>query len=346
MADSGFFSFDFGFRQTEFFINQAYTLVKAQNTIRDQRETATLAFRHQDEVVREQQKVTAFTSNKIEAGDAVADLENALDRIIDIRNSLFEARAAASTGDRATFDNALYNINLKAQDASQDSSNLIGWLGVDGNGVRSRTVNLGQNSFNIYSRSLGATYGIELDSGESIRPEFRDNEVELNEEKFLIAELNYESEAGGEITFSVGEGVDQQFFTGTVEKGGLGVASSWVYGDFDTTAFQDAAVADVNAALETLNAAERELNGVLIQAQYQYDKATSRTKDAQTNVDETVRRQLNEQQALERSIESRSQIAQIVLSLGAQQSLTQIDAIFRPQPAYTNTVLDTLGLFD
>ena len=346
MASSDFFNFDFGFRQVEFNVNRAYTLTKAQNTIRAQRETAAMAFRHQDEVVRVQKSVTAFTSDKIEAGDAKANLENALDRIIDIRNSLFEARAAAATGDRAAFDNALYNINLKAQDASQDQNNLIGWLSVDGNGTRSKTVNLGQSSFNIYSRSLGATYSVELDTGEKIRPEFRDNELELNEEKFLFTEVNYESEAGGEITFSVGDGVDKQTFTGTVNKGGLGVASSWVYGNFDTQAFQDAAVADINTALQTLNAAERQLNGTLIQAQYQYDKAVTRIDAAQGKVVDTIRRQLTEQQALDKAIESRNEIALVVLSLGAQQKLTQIDAFFRPAAEPTNTVLNTLGLFD
>lgn len=345
MANDIFGSFDFNFRRTEFFINRAYTLTASQLKIKSQKDITAMAARHQAQVVNVQKNVTKSLSKKIEAGDASADLKNALDRIIDIRNSLFAARAAAKLGERAAFDNALYDINRKTQDASQDSHNLIGWLAVDGKGVRSRTVDLGAASFNIPSRSLGATYSLELDSGERIRPEFRDNELELDGEKVLVGELNYVSETDGQITFTLGDGEEQKTFAGTVKKGGLGVASSWVYGNFDTEAFQDAAIADVNTALQTLNSAERELNAAVIQAEYQYNKNKTLAAAAQSIVDNTVRKQLTEQQALNKAIESRTQIALIVLSLGAQQKLTQIDAIFRPQPKYTNTILDTFRLF-
>ncbi|MFC3229405.1 hypothetical protein ACFOGJ_19315 [Marinibaculum pumilum] len=346
MASTIFGSFEFNFRKTEFFINRAYTLTAGQLKIQSQKEIGAMSARHQAEIVKAQQPVTKNLANKFEAGDAVADLKNALDRIVDIRNSLFEARAAAKLGERAGFDNALFDINRKAQDASQDSHNLIGWLAVDGNGVRSRTVELGPASFNIASRSLGATYAVELDDGERIRPEFRKNEMELNGQKFLVNELNYVSESDGAITFTVGEGEEQQTFTGTVKKGGLGIASSWVYGNFDSQEFQDLAVGDVNGALQRLNAAERELNASLIQAEYRYNKSKTLAEAAQTKVDNTVRAQLTEQQALNKAIEAKTKIALVVLSLGAQQKLTQIDAIFRPAPKPTNTILDRFGLFD
>lgn len=346
MAASIFGSFEFNFRKTEFFINRAYTLTAGQLKIQSQKEIGAMSARHQAEIVKVQKGVTKNLANKFAAGDAMSDLKNALDRIVDIRNSLFEARAAAKQGERAGFDNALFDINRKAQDASQDTHNLIGWLAVDGNGVRSRTVELGAASFNIASRSLGATYAVELDSGERIRPEFRDNELELNGEKVLFTALNHQSESDGAITFTVGDGEAQQTYTGTVTKGGLGVASSWVYGNLDSEAHRDAAVGDVNAALQRLNAAERELNATLIQAEYQYNKSKTLADAAQTGVDTTVRRQLTEQQALNRAIEAKTKIALVVLSLGAQQKLTQIDAIFRPEPKRTNTILDRFGLFD
>ncbi|MEQ8345315.1 MAG: hypothetical protein RIB84_25640 [Sneathiellaceae bacterium] len=345
MASDIFGSFDFNFRKTEYYINRAYTLTASQLKIKSQKDINAMAVRHQAQVVNVQHTVTKSLSKKIEAGDATGDLKNALNRIIDVRNSLFAARAAAKLGERAAFDNALFDLNRKVQDASQDSHNLIGWLAVDGKGVRSRTVDLGAASFNIPSRSLGATYALELDTGEKIRPEFRKNELELDGAKVLVGELNYVSEADGAITFTVGAGADEKSYTGTVAKGGLGVASSWVYGNLDTAAFQDVAIADVNAALQTLNSAERELNAALIQAEYQFKKNKTLAEAAQAIVNETVKKQLTEQQALNKAIESRTQIALIVLSLGAQQRLTEIDAIFRPPAKYTSTVLDTLRLF-
>jgi len=343
---STIFNFDNNFRQTEFFLDRAYMLAESQLKIRALRDVNAMNARHQDEVVRSQRSVTAFTSDKLEAGEAVGDLKRALDRILDIRNALFAARAGATVGDRAEFDNSLFDVNRKAQDASQDPANLIGWLGVDGNGTRSRTVELGSNSFNILSHSLGATYAVELEDGTRVRPEFRNNEIELNGERHGLTALNYVSEADGMITFTVGDGEDQQEFTGQVHKGGVGVGSSWTYGNLASQEFRDAAVADINAALARVNAVERELNATLIQAEYQYSRAKSQTDSAQAKVDNIIREQISEQQAMEKAIESRTQIALIVMSLGAQQRLTEIDAIFRPDPPVTNTILDTFGLFD
>lgn len=341
-----FGSFDFNFRQTEFFLERAFTLASGQHKMRAQKDILAMNRRHEAEIIRAQKPVTQNMVRKLAAGDAVADLKNALNRIIDIRTALFEARAGATQGDRAGFDNALFNANRKAQDASLDQSNLIGWMAVDGNGVRTRTVDLGSASFNILSRSLGATYSVVLDSGEKLRPEFRKNDIELNGEKYLFTELNFVSETDGQITFSVGDGAEQQTFTGRVDKGGLKVASSWVYGNLQGQANRDAAVADVNAALQVLNATERDLNMALIQAEFQFARATTQADAAQSTVNTIVRKQLNEQQALNTAIESRTQIALIMLSLGAQQRLTEIDAIFRPDPPLTNTILDTFGLFD
>lgn len=343
---STIFNFDSGFRRTEFMLDRAYMLAESQLKIRALRDVNAMNARHQDEVVRSQRSVTSFTSDKLNAGEAVGDLKRALDRILDIRNALFAARAGAAQGDRAAFDNSLFDVNRRAQDASQDSSNLIGWLGVDGNGTRSRTVELGANSFNILSHSLGATYAIELEDGTRLRPEFRNNEVELNGERHGVTGIRYVSEADGMITFAVGDGEDEQQFTGRVVKGGVGVGSSWTYGNLSNQEFRDLAVADVNAALQRVNAVERELNATLIQAEFQYNRAKSQTDAAQAKVDNIIREQISEQKAMERAIEARTQIALIVMSLGAQQRLTEIDAIFRPDPPITNTILDTFGLFD
>ena len=98
MASTIFGSFEFNFRKTEFFINRAYTLTAGQLKIQSQKEIGAMSARHQAEIVKAQQPVTKYLSNKFAAGDATADLKNALDRIVDIRNSLFEARAAAKLG--------------------------------------------------------------------------------------------------------------------------------------------------------------------------------------------------------------------------------------------------------
>lgn len=341
------FNFDTGFQLTQYKVDRAYTLTASQLRIRSAKEVAAMQVKHDDELQVFQKALNRVSAGKFEVTDAVADIKNALNRIIDIRTALYEARAAAKSGDRAGFDNALLNINFKAGSARDDSSNLIGWGAADSRGTQFRSVSAGFGmGLTIHSRSLAATYSLKLDNGDSASIGFKQNTITLNGEVYSLGEINYESEADGKITFSVGEGEEKKTFTGVLNAGGLEIANSWAYGNLATQEGRDAAFDAVSAAIKSLEATERSLNMALGQAEYLLAKVTAETEQAQKALNDTIERHLTEEQALQRALEAREQIALMVLSLGAQQSLTQIDVIFRQDQPQTETVLDIFGLFD
>lgn len=148
------------------------------------------------------------------------------------------------------------------------------------------------------------------------------------------------------VTVNYADGSSQ---TGTLKRGGLGILHAWAYGDFNSSdptakaAAQEAANADINAAMRKLAQIERNLNmdeAGLSGISKNLDGKSSALADEYKKISEE---ELSSKQAERRAIETRFKIATNAMVLSNQTTSSMIYQMFNnPWSAQKKSLSDVL----
>ncbi|MBF0166633.1 MAG: hypothetical protein HQL45_03300 [Alphaproteobacteria bacterium] len=130
------------------------------------------------------------------------------------------------------------------------------------------------------------------------------------------------------ISFDVG-GVS---YTGTISKGGLGVAQSWIYGGFSDAAGIAQAQSDVNAALEDAEMEVTRLTGLQAFAEGQYSVISNTIEENKTQMTNALIAQMEEEYDFAKKLKTEFQSA-----------VTSIASISDTQKQYSQMFGSMLG---
>jgi len=289
-----------------------------------------------------QLRLDGLLKAKDEIAARLDSVRRSRDQLAEVRTALAQAAAAAQSGSRADFDNALLTVNLEAGISRTDPDNLIGALSASGRGARSTVITVPNGDVILETRALTTGYSITLDTGEQTTPELTGGSVKINGTKYDLAALNHVSRSGEDITFESGG----TSFTGTVNRGGLGVLNSFFYGDLATQADRDEAIADVRAALAIVDDIAKNLDDAEIEVARGHGLIDIDAGATQNEINDLVLRQREEEKAFNRSLQVRTQVALSSIALAAKTAETQILSMFTEEPKYTDTILDKFGILD
>ncbi|OEJ68071.1 hypothetical protein BEN30_07365 [Magnetovibrio blakemorei] len=130
--------------------------------------------------------------------------------------------------------------------------------------------------------------------------------------------------SNNQVTADIG-GVRQ---TLTITKQGLGVAHSWYYQDFDTSAGRDQAISDLNSALDTVRGLSFRLGSQISLLQVRSDFTQQYTNDLTEGADKLVLADINEEGANLLALQTRSSLGIQALSF-VGQAISNVLSLFR-----------------
>jgi hypothetical protein len=240
------------------------------------------------------------------------------------------------------FDRKLADINSLANDVPA-SYNLIGALGRLNYDARDVDLKIDQNGkrITLSGQNLSSDYNIVDGNGKTWVPEFFSNSIKpytayptndtgqasystvlkasagtaaASTSLVTRTDVNYSSST---VSFTA----DGTAYTGTLTKGGLGVAASWLYGRFSDAAGIAQAKSDVNAALAAAEGATATLKATKTFIQGQYDIVSNRIGEINQLMTSAMAAQLREEYDLQVTL--RSKYEGVVMSLGALVSTQQ-----------------------
>jgi hypothetical protein len=341
-------SFKQQYRLFNFQLERALLLSKGQMEARAQGELRAQASDHGIELSIQQDRVDRRLKLRDDVDATLLRIRTAQAPLTDIRFWLGEAKAAAQKGDPAAFDSALLELNYRVGSANLDPNNLIGRRQPDSVSARTTVFALGRDEVSIQTQSLGASYS--LDIGGSISDvDPRDENAIINGVSYAVREFQYVSGTGDSVTFATQSGAGPTF-TATVNRGGLGVANSFFYGNLpsdaspESAAFRQRAMDDLSVAQQTLNRIENNLGIGEATALAALGGANTALEEDNKIMGALVERQLSEQAALETSLQAKIDLATAGFALSSQTALVRIRSLFAPEPPLTDTILDTLGI--
>lgn len=331
-----------------FALERALLLTKVRVQERAAVDLRRLNLEQSDQVTVQQERVDRQLRLKDEIQAALTPLAAAQKPLVDLRTELARAKYAASIGDPAGFDNALLNINYLIRSASLNPGDLIGRLLPDSAGKRTRVFPLGEDEVSVATQSLAATYALDLGGGVVAPVDPREETVVLGGVEYGVRDLQYVSGSGDSVTFTVDPGSGPVTYTATVKRGGLGLANSWFYGGIPSDASaasaaqRSRAMADVDAAIKTLNQVELNLGIADASVRTALDRASTALEAENSAMAALVTLQLDEQSALEAAWSRRLDLATAGIALAGQTGLVRIASLFAPEQPPTDTVLDVL----
>jgi hypothetical protein len=343
-------SFQSQYKHFNFGLERSFLLLKGMIEQRAKVELRQQFIDQRAALDQQQDRTDKAQQVKDEIDSVLTSIRLAQKPLTDIRQHLAEAKWAAKNGDRVAFDAALHLVNLQLKSSNTDPTNLIGWRAYDSKASRTEGYKLGNSEVSIETQSLGITYVLDVSGVGKVEFDPRTNTIALGGVTYSINSLNYVSASGNAITFTADSGAGPVSYTATVQRGGLGLAGSFFYGNLPpdasapSQAFRDQAVADVDVAQKTLDRIERNLGAA---------EATTLAVVGKALIDLTyenqvqgalVDQQISEAQALEKALDAKISIATMALALSAKTDLVRIASLFAPQAPPTNTVLDQLGL--
>ncbi len=343
--------FTIGFTQQyqlfNFQLERALIMTRGRMEARAQVELRRQASDHGIELTIQQDQVDKRLRLRDDIDTALVHIRNAQKPITDIRFWLGEAKAAAQKGDPAAFDSALLELNSFVGSANIDANNLIGRRRLDSTGQRTVVYPLGRSEVAIQTQSLAVTYT--LDVGGSISEvDPRDETASINGVTYAVREFQYVSGSGDSVTFTTQSGAGPTF-TATVNRGGLGLANSFLYGNLpsdasaESVAFRQRAMDDLSAAQQTLKRIETNLGIAEATSLGALGSATLALEDDNKIMGALLERQLTEQGALEASLQAKIDLTAVNMALSSQTALVRIRSMFAPEPPLSDTILDKLG---
>ncbi len=349
MAISTIFDFANQVNLYKYNVERNFTILSGQIEARAVTEQALFDQKQRTELSPSRLRLADLQASKESIAEHLDRVRRARENIVEIKGALADAASAAQTGSRAKFDSALLTLNLKAGNSRTDPDNLIGRLGTTQVGGRTEYIDLPGGDVELQTRSLSSTYAIRLSDGSQLTPDVTSNSVKINGKKYDLPTLTFVSSSGDDVTFSVDNNGTTETYTGTIERGGLGIASSFFYGGLPADAsvasqtFRQQAIDDVRAALKKVT----DLDKVLASAELEIARGFGKVGveiDATTSLIDTIEtRQAEEATMFNRALQTRTQIALSSLALSSKTAETMLTSMFAPKPEPTESVLDQLG---
>jgi len=297
-----------------------------------------------------EERSAALRESKNTIADQLDRVRRARENIIAVKSALADAAAAAKAGNRGAFDTALLTVNLRAGNSRTDPDNLVGFMGATNVGGRTEVVSVPNGDVDVQTRSISSTYAIQLDDGTQVTPDMNSNSIRLNGKKYDLPAVSFVSRTGEEVTFQVDNNGTPETYTGTLQRGGLGITSSFTYGGLpadaspESEAFRQQAVDDVRAAIKLVNNLDRSLAMAELDVARGFGKVEVEADATKAEYDATIDRQGEELKAFSRALQTRTQIALSSIALSSKTAETMLTSMFAEEPEPTQTVLDQLGM--
>lgn len=350
MAISTIFDFANQVNLYKYNVERNFTILSGQVQQRAVNEQAVFDQRLRTELSPSKAQLSDLMASKENIADHLDRVRRARENIVEIKGALADAASAALTGSRAKFDAALLTLNLKAGNSKTDAENLIGRMGTTQIGSRTEYVDLPGGDVELQTRSLSSTYAIRLSDGSQLTPDVLSNSIKVNGKKYDLPSLTFVSSGGGnDVTFSVDNNGTTETYTGTIERGGLGVASSFFYGGLPADAsaqsqtYRQQGIDDVRAALKQVNDLDKALAAAESEIARGFGKVGVEIDATTAQIDNITSRQADEARIFNRALQTRTQVSLSSLALSAKTAETMLSSMFSPKPEPTESVLDQLG---
>lgn len=331
-------------------VERNFTILSGQIEQRAVTEQALFDQRQRTELSPSRTRLADLQASKENIADHLDRVRRARENIVEIKGALADAASAAQSGSRAKFDAAMLTLNLKAGNSRTDSENLIGRMGTTQVGSRTEYVDLPGGDVELQTRSLSSTYAIRLSDGSQLTPDVTSNSIKINGKKYDLPTLTFVSSGGGnDVTFSVDNNGTTETYTGTIERGGLGVASSFFYGGLpadasaQSQAYRQQAIDDVRVALKQVNDLDKALAAAESEIARGFGSVSVDLDATTAEIDNVTSRQADEARVFNRALQTRTQVALSSLALSAKTAETMLTSMFSPKPEPTESVLDQLG---
>ncbi len=272
--------------------------VSFQERLEETSATNAAVFERQSTVAEEEQQ--RLQTLKIDAILAESAIEIALNNADEIRPLLFQLKIdvenAANDPDfyASRFDDTLAEIFSIA--SSGELSGNVGRATFQNNQTTYAFDQFGHTR-TVTGSFLASDYYVTNDGGGLFIPEFNSDSLRLYEsypndslgDAFSVKGVQLDSFDGTNVGFTVDAGLaSETSYTGTVNRGGLGVLNAFFY-DFSTGAGRTLAAADVATARETFEREVLRLESEQTQAQNAADRIDALIEDKQEEVFDLLR---------------------------------------------------------
>lgn len=278
---------------------------------------------------------------KAAAATKLAGIRKSLDSIIDVRDQLTAMRFAAESGNATNFDTAQSLLDGYAGYGVADETNPTGHV-VDGTtGLRTMTADLGALGAVYYQvQSLGSRYRLDIVGATGGSPNMSTQKLTIDGNKIDFTSLTLLSKTGTAITFTDGTTT----YDATYNAGGVGVASAWLYNNLAGAADQAEAVADVDAALATVDEVERSLLQAEALLGAGISNLDAKLRNLSSDFDAAAEKTLTAREAELKAVQARFDLQSGQIALLGKMQLAQVQLMVPPLQDWDTDVWGTLSI--
>lgn len=345
VSSTGWFNTKTQFNLFQSTLERSQMMAKLAAATRMDAEMAKLNEKYDGKAAAEiQSQAEKLADEKFKVDDYHTRVEAALKKFNDVRVSLLSAKAAIASGSTTAFDLAINTQNAWLANKTTYSTSLVANTGNGFGKWTEHTEMLSGAGMDVAvtDHYLGNDYAIDLDGSDlALRPNKDGNALEGGPNgKVAMSNWTVDSLSGDQIT--VKDNLNNQTYTGTLKRGGLGVLNAWGYDGLATADGKARATADIQAAMKKLDKLELEYRGNELGLSAIVKGMNGKIEGLTAEYTKIANEELDAKQAERRAIKTRFDMSTNALALTTGRQTNFIYQMFNNP--YTTEKKDLTGI--